>query len=441
MTEMSSQNLCEWRQARAIKRVPEGARALVGSGAEMRTLEPGGRLRGRMRSEAVFLFRPRFHLNFRDVFVWGAKKDGAENDRAWVCTLSIDCQVTNGSVLMQKAGNEAVASRQVVDSLRETVVSALSATRQRQRNLTKSQFWKTANTELLEELRQRRMGAEWGIEPVEVVLRRVITEKEHEGQKKAETQFGLKLKEIAADGKISEVAAAKRLEVALQEIETDKRKRLQDLVKPEREQGRSNLEVLNELLYLYGLGPMARRPRFPWGLLPIMLLMGIASVIGYQELLHPTPDTSVQQPPDIRWYAFGQRHEGHDWEQFQIFDGTTVQAGDQFRISFTPNHDCYAYILSFNADGSVSRLFPSPAVKQDHFCRGGEEYEVPDGVNWFTLDAAAGTDTLFLVANPDPMPELEALRTDISGPEVHRIDKIVRDKPSVVKRIQLRHLD
>jgi hypothetical protein len=134
-----------------------------------------------------------------------------------------------------------------------------------------------------------------------------------------------------------------------------------------------------------------------------LLLSVVVIVFLISRPLPPLP------PLSIYWYGFGQRYEGGVWREFQVQDGTTMYSGDQFRIAFIPNADSYVYIICLNADGSVSQLFPNLAIKQDNLCRRGQEYQVPDGINWFTLDETTGNETMFLVASYDPLTNLSTL--------------------------------
>lgn len=153
-----------------------------------------------------------------------------------------------------------------------------------------------------------------------------------------------------------------------------------------------------------------KRLGFLAGIVALMVILAFAFV-QYGRLIKQ----KYIDPLSVHWYSFGQRFEDGVWHEFRVQDGITMYNGDQFRIAFVPNVDCYMYILSFNADGSVSQLFPNPVISQGNFCRRGQEYQVPDGINWYTLDEKTGTETVFLIASYDPLNDLSILLKKTSG--------------------------
>jgi hypothetical protein len=148
----------------------------------------------------------------------------------------------------------------------------------------------------------------------------------------------------------------------------------------------------------------------------VVVLTGLAAaaLLG-QSFLRSGEPTQYVDPLTIHWYGFGQRLESGAWHEFRVQDGVIMYDGDQFRIAFTPNADCHVYILCFNADGTVHQLFPHPAIRQGSFCRRGQEYQVPDGLNWFALKPPSGVESLFLIASYNPQMELAALLGDALG--------------------------
>ena len=86
-----------------------------------------------------------------------------------------------------------------------------------------------------------------------------------------------------------------------------------------------------------------------------------------------------------------------------IRDKMKMYAGDQFRLSFMVNHDCYVYVLNTGPDGTVNVPCSNQQIAIDNRCKAGEWYIIPDGNNWYTLDAKSGKETLFLIASDGPM--------------------------------------
>lgn len=55
---------------------------------------------------------------------------------------------------------------------------------------------------------------------------------------------------------------------------------------------------------------------------------------------------------------------------------TSINEGDKVKIYYEPNSDCYIYIFSIAADGSVTLLFPN-SIEPDNSVKAGKTYEFP----------------------------------------------------------------
>jgi len=95
-----------------------------------------------------------------------------------------------------------------------------------------------------------------------------------------------------------------------------------------------------------------------------------------------------------------------------VEEGTELCSGEQYRIRFQPEDDCYLYVFSYDALGKVYPLFPHPQIKQENKLRGGRSYMIPgDEDPWFTLDDNVGVETLIFVANVERLDDLNGLTT------------------------------
>jgi len=156
-------------------------------------------------------------------------------------------------------------------------------------------------------------------------------------------------------------------------------------------------------------------------------------------------ESATLEPLALHWYGFGQRFEDDGWRQFQVQDGVVMHSGDQFRLVFSPLDDCHVYVVNVTSGGAVSQLFPTPAIQLQNPCRRNHKYEVPDGVNWFTLDDKTGVETLYLVASVDALPNLQSLLRKVADgsssqgreEEVFRImDKIEDRDPAMAAGVE-----
>jgi hypothetical protein len=159
---------------------------------------------------------------------------------------------------------------------------------------------------------------------------------------------------------------------------------------------------------------LARRRFLTWAAVP---LVAVAAFWGLGTRLPGWrwPGGSLLEPLAVYWHGFGQRPDADRWTEFIVQDGATMYSGDQFRIVFSPSADAYAYVVSIDSRQQVAVLFPHEAIGMDNHVRAGERYEVPDGLNWFTLDERTGTETLYVVASYDPIQDLDALFTPRAG--------------------------
>jgi hypothetical protein len=135
-----------------------------------------------------------------------------------------------------------------------------------------------------------------------------------------------------------------------------------------------------------------------------MVLVGLvlAGAFGMATLTGWWSGQNELPPLALYWYGFAQgERPGNGWTDFRLYDGMTMYSGDQYRIVFSPTHDCYVYLLGASGDDPSALLFPNERIRQDNRCRANRNYVIPDGHNWFTLDEQAGNETLYLVASYD----------------------------------------
>ncbi len=96
-----------------------------------------------------------------------------------------------------------------------------------------------------------------------------------------------------------------------------------------------------------------------------------------------------------------------------------AQAGDKFRIMFRPHTDGYVYVVAIDGSGWAQGIFPPPTSPLANPVNAGQEYSLPEGTNWFSLDQFKGIETLFFVASPEKRPDIEEIVANIAGKERH----------------------
>ena len=94
-----------------------------------------------------------------------------------------------------------------------------------------------------------------------------------------------------------------------------------------------------------------------------------------------------------------------------------AQAGDKFRIMFRANSNSYVYVIAIDGSAWAQGVFPPPGNPFANPVRAGEQYVIPEGDNWFSLDQFKGIETIFFVASQEKRADIETIMTRISGHE------------------------
>jgi hypothetical protein len=111
----------------------------------------------------------------------------------------------------------------------------------------------------------------------------------------------------------------------------------------------------------------------------------------------------------LYWTAVGQRMQDGQWTAFPVTDGSAVGSVVRLRLMFSTGSDGYAYVLTRDAQGGVSVLYPGATVRGASRVQTGSVYQVPGNGGWFTVDPQAGIAAIYLFAGHDPLENLEEL--------------------------------
>ena len=117
-----------------------------------------------------------------------------------------------------------------------------------------------------------------------------------------------------------------------------------------------------------------------------------------------------------------------------LFDGKgNAQAGDKFRVMFRANTNCYVYVIAVDGSAWAQGIFPSTARPFANPVKAGQQYLLPEGNNWFSLDQYKGVETLFVVASHERRPDIEQILATISGRERHPAEKLLAvSEPTII---------
>ena len=94
-----------------------------------------------------------------------------------------------------------------------------------------------------------------------------------------------------------------------------------------------------------------------------------------------------------------------------------AQAGDKFRVMFRPHTDGYVYVVAIDGSGWAQGIFPPPTSPLANPVKAGEQYVLPEGNNWFSLDQFKGIETIFFIASQEKRQDLEEILQSITGHE------------------------
>ncbi|MBY0508031.1 MAG: DUF4384 domain-containing protein [Bryobacteraceae bacterium] len=102
----------------------------------------------------------------------------------------------------------------------------------------------------------------------------------------------------------------------------------------------------------------------------------------------------------------------------EVKPDTVFRAGDAIRLSVMSNQKGFLYVISRGSSGIWTPLFPHPESSQkSNEIVAGRQYQVPGGEGeFFTFDAQAGKEQIFILLAQQPVEDLDTLISTISAP-------------------------
>jgi hypothetical protein len=103
-----------------------------------------------------------------------------------------------------------------------------------------------------------------------------------------------------------------------------------------------------------------------------------------------------------------QRQDGHGGflPPAPEYGSPSLLIGDKFQLRIRPSETCYVAVISVQSDGAVQRFFPegADAKREDARVPAMKELKLPprEGDLWYQLEAPAGTDLYYVVAEREP---------------------------------------
>jgi hypothetical protein len=107
-------------------------------------------------------------------------------------------------------------------------------------------------------------------------------------------------------------------------------------------------------------------------------------------------------------YAFGaQTGAQAGGKIIPVQNETTLRSGDRLKLFVEPKAELYFYLVHLSSQGDLTPLFPVDS-KPARIAPGSQLF-LPEGNQWFELDAHPGTEKFFMLVSADRLGRLEEL--------------------------------
>ena len=91
------------------------------------------------------------------------------------------------------------------------------------------------------------------------------------------------------------------------------------------------------------------------------------------------------------------------------------------------------YVIAVDGSAWAQGIFPSAASPFANPVKAGQQYLLPEGKNWFSLDQFKEVETIFFVASHERRPDIENILATISGRERHPSEKpLAVSEPAII---------
>ena len=127
----------------------------------------------------------------------------------------------------------------------------------------------------------------------------------------------------------------------------------------------------------------------------------------------------VRLPSEI-----GTRGTTPDHKEVEIQDGGVLHSGDEFRITFELQEEAYVYLLSLDSLGNLTKLFPEKDTGLHIKVKPHKTYIFPEQKRRFRLDDNTGQETLYLLASPEVIRDVDQRINQLQKSGIDKITKI-----------------
>ncbi len=135
---------------------------------------------------------------------------------------------------------------------------------------------------------------------------------------------------------------------------------------------------------------------------------------------------------NFKW-AVLRLNPGNQYEVLNNLRRPQLSSEDLIKIYIHPITNVYVYVYLLDSRNELQLIFPGSLDFFDSDYKFGEDYYIPVGENFFTIDEHKGTEKLYLLASVGRLKELESLTREFINVSE---DKKITAKAEVLKEIK-----
>jgi len=172
----------------------------------------------------------------------------------------------------------------------------------------------------------------------------------------------------------------------------------------------------------------------------VILFVGIT--VFYQ--VQTSHDPSFKSPASIKMILLARtssgiaiRGETPHYKEIEVKNGGILRSGDMFKVNFKLKNEAYVYVLSLDSLGNLAKLFPDKNSIAGIKFKPNEQHTIPVKDKWFRLDDNTGKETVYLIATPKAIENIEERIATVKKPGPDEISGMFPE--TRVESIDFRH--
>jgi len=125
------------------------------------------------------------------------------------------------------------------------------------------------------------------------------------------------------------------------------------------------------------------------------------------------------------------------YKEKEIQDGGVLHSGDMIKIKFRVDKEVFVYLISLDSKANITKVYPLSDTDPPRKVSPDSIYLFPEKDNWLRLDDNTGQETLYLLASPSPIEDIDQ---GIEQLKESGVDKITKVFPGVeIQTFSFRH--